>query len=232
MKPTRLFRVITRVLGGLSVVVAMYAFVLAYPEPFFTYAVTHSGFTFHSHAPLPAQTAAIAHEAARRLATSEINEASRMQRVFIVERPWLWSLLNGPYHRVMARNVELGNAILIPRLHAPTLSVCHFDGRCADFVHILTHEAVHTLVQDRIGVLSVWRLAWWQREGYPEYIASERCTHSEAPAPYQEAARIWKELLEQRRMNFDDVVRIRDLDALAPNLRLDSPTMKETLRCQ
>lgn len=62
-------------------------------------------------------------------------------------------------------------------------------------------------MQRRIGLLKLWRLPWWQREGYPEYIASERGTRSDAPRAYRDAARRWKYFLEQRGMTFDEVVR-------------------------
>ena len=197
----------TKILGACALIVAGYVALLAHPEPLFSYSLTCSNITFFAHRPLPVEIVGIAARVARRVATSELRDSALVQRVFIVERPWVWILLNGPYARSMARNVELGNAILVPALDVDKGRVRHFDGRTADAVATISHEAVHTLVQRRIGLLRLWGLPWWQREGYPEYIASERGTTSEAPKPYRDAARRWKYFLEDRGMTFDQVVR-------------------------
>jgi hypothetical protein len=63
-------------------------------------------------------------------------------------------------------------------------------------------------VQRRVGVLRVWRLAWWQREGYPEYVAGGEQGRPGAPERYRQAARIWKYLLEDRKLTFDQVIRL------------------------
>ena len=132
--------------------------------------------------------------------------------------------MNGPYRRAIARNVELGNPILVPHIDVERQQITHFDGRHARAVNILTHEAVHTLVERRIGLLRLWRLQWWQKEGYAEYIASAAATDSEAPRQYRDAAFAWKYLLEQRHLSFDQVIKLQDslskvlTDAEAPRL--------------
>lgn len=197
----------TAILGVCALLLSGYAAFLAHPEPLFSYSLTCSNITFFAHRPLPIEIVGIAARVARRVATSELRDSAIVQRVFIVERPWVWILLNGPYARAMARNVEIGNAILVPALDVSRERVRHFDGRTADAVATISHECVHTLVQRRIGLLKLWRMPWWQREGYPEYIASERGTRSDAPPAYRDAARRWKYFLEERGMTFDEVVR-------------------------
>lgn len=71
---------------------------------------------------------------------------------------------------------------------------------------VLTHESVHTLVEHRIGLLRLWRLQWWQKEGYAEYVASRGGTESEAPDRYRRAAERWKYLLETEHLTFDQVI--------------------------
>ena len=61
----------------------------------------------------------------------------------------LWLFLNGPYRRVMARNVEIGNAIFVPRLDIARRAIVHFDGRQTGGVSVLAHEATHSHVARR-----------------------------------------------------------------------------------
>lgn len=191
---------------GLVLMCSAYLALLVHPEPLFAHVVTQQGIRFYSTRPLPAGTAELAREVDRRLRTSELYDRRVVQRVFVVDRPWLWNLLNGPYRRAIARNVDFGNAILVPTLDVARGRIRHFDGREADAASILTHESVHTLVQRRLGVLRTWGLPRWEREGYPEYIASDRGTRSEGPLEYRLAARRWKELIEGEHRTFAQVV--------------------------
>jgi hypothetical protein len=213
----KLLRRTVRAFGALVVIVVAYLLLLAHPEPLFARAVTYGNFRFFSQTALPPETAEIAVAVGQRLNASELNHPPVHQRVFVVERPWLWTLLNGPYRGVMARNIEVGNAIVIPTLDVRTRTIRHFDGRAAGVVGILAHETVHTLVQRRIGLFRLWRLAWWQKEGYPEYIASDKCAHSEAPARYRSAACAWRYLLETRGLSFDQVIRMQTPNGMAPD---------------
>jgi hypothetical protein len=158
----------------------------------------------------PRGVGGLGREGEERVGAAELYDWRVEQRVFIVDRPWLWTLLNGPYRQAIARNVELSDAILIPRLDIAAREIVHFDGRRAGAVNVLAHEAVHTLVRRRIGRLRLWRLQWWQKEGYAEYIASAAASESEAPARYRDAALAWKYLLEQRRLSFDQVLTLDD----------------------
>jgi hypothetical protein len=205
----RVLRIGGRAAGSLAIICAGYFVLLSHPQPLFGYSATYSNITFYSHSPLGGGVARIALAVHQRLTTSPLYDPAIKQQVFVVEWPWLWALLNGPYRGAIARNVEIGDPILIPTLDVTSEQIRHFDGRRASAVHILTHEAVHTLVRRRIGIRRLWRLQWWQKEGYPEYIASRGGIEIEAPTRYQQAARAWKILLEQRHMSFDDAIDLR-----------------------
>jgi hypothetical protein len=135
----------------------------------------------------------------------------------------------------MARNVELTHAILLPMLQEEKALVVHFDGRTAELAEILAHEATHTFVQERVGFLRAFRLPFWKKEGYAEYVGLDfppvavlaRALVSSAgstvelpdgtahPRRYLEAAAIWAHFHEIRQESFDEILARREpLDSL------------------
>jgi hypothetical protein len=205
----KIFRIVRRILAVGILAMAAYLLLLAHPEPLFSYSVTYSNFTVFSNSELSPQLAKIVSDIDSRLSTSELYDPAIPQRVFVIGKSWMWTFFNGPYRHAIARNFELGNSIFVPQLDVANHQIRHFDGRHAEAVHVLTHEAVHTLVQRRIGLIQLWRLSWWQKEGYPEYIASKAATETDTPAAYQEAALVWKGLIENDHLTFDEIIRLK-----------------------
>jgi hypothetical protein len=185
-------------------VVATYALVLAFPQPLFSSVVVDANIRLYGREPFQGSAHGLLTEVQSRVAKSGIYDASVRQRVFVTGTPAWYSFFNGPYRVAMARNCELGNAIFLPRLDLQRRQVVHFDGRTADAADILAHEMTHTLMQRRLGLLRVWRLPWWKREGYASYIGN---TES-APEPerYRQARLRWAYLIEVRHLTFDQVI--------------------------
>src|SRR5262249_433683 len=168
-------------------------------------------FTFYSEVQFSEfqSLSTIASSVTEKARTSELYDPRIHHRFFIADKSWFYAFLNGPYRSAMSRNYELGNSIFVPTLDPANHEIVHFDGRRADAVKILTHEVMHSYVQNRIGLLRVWRLQWWQKEGYPEYIASDKGTRTDAPPAYREAAHAWKYLLEVRRLRFEEIIALK-----------------------
>ncbi len=196
-----------RAVVAMAAAAVVYILLLAFPEPLFSHSLTSSGITFYSRTPLPARAETLALAVREKISRAALNDPSVRHRVFIVNSPVLWALLNGPYRRAIARNVEIRNSILVPTLDWTSLDIVHFDGRRAPAVGILAHEITHTLVQRRIGLLAVWRLPWWKREGYAEYVGADSGNASVAPPAYQRAMLHWKALLEQRHLGVEEILR-------------------------
>jgi len=191
---------------ALLCVVVVYALLLAFPERLFAHSLRVRNFTFYSNSPIDPRISQLTNEINSKLARSEIFDQSVQFRVFIVNNEHLYEFFNGPWHNALARNYEFGNPIFVPTLDVEHERIVHFDGRSAGAVNIIAHEAVHTLMQRRLGLYHVLKLPWWKKEGYAEYIASDLGRSSEAPLQYQQAMRKVVCLMETQHLNFNEMI--------------------------
>lgn len=215
---------------GLLSVVGGYAVLLSRPEMLFRHRLEHPSFLVHSRTPLPESIVAALDSAAFRLAASPLAQRN-VARVFVTGTPGWHAFFTGPGRHAMAKNYELGNSIYVPMLDAPTLEVVHFDGRRAPIASILAHEAAHTEFQRAVGgARALWRLPFWKKEGYSEFVAygdsvrlgdmvtALRSTDATitwprsnpVPRRYFEAEAAWRYLVEVRRMSVAQIVNTRE----------------------
>jgi hypothetical protein len=208
------------------VLVLLYGMLLAFPEPLFAHRIEEGPFIVYSRKPVPhALIAPHLRDAERRLSRSRIHGSGVRHRVFVTGSKSLYRLLNGPYYEAIARNVEIGNAIVLPDLDDEVARVVHFDGRSAPLDEILAHEATHTFVQDRLGFVRSLRLAFWKKEGYAQYVALDFFPLSvgasalaaaedhpslpggdPVPRHYLEAAVVWAHRMQIEGEDFDEVI--------------------------
>ncbi len=227
---------------GIVVVLLAYVAVLARPEMLFTYRRDRGGVSIYSRVPLDSRIDASLDSALDRLARGPLHEAAERHRLFIAGGPRLYAFFTGPGRRAMAKNFELGNSIFLPMVDLRTASVVHFDGRREPLAAIVAHETAHTELQRAVGgVFRLWRLPFWKKEGYSEYVfydaplelrrgyellrstttgVIERQPGMRIPAQYLQAELFWRYLLEERHMTVKQVVESsltqRDLlDAIA-----------------
>jgi hypothetical protein len=192
---------------------------LVFPEPLFAHRIEEGPFLVYSRRSLSRHLIAPhLREAERRLARSEIHQRGARHRVFVTGSSALYHLLNGPYYRSIARNVDIGNAILLRELDDRAGRVVHFDGRSAPIEEILAHEATHSFIQRRLGLVRALRLPFWKKEGYAQYVALDffplagamewLASAEEPPIPrrYLEAAAVWAYLLQVEGQSFDKVI--------------------------
>ena len=203
---SKIRRILVRAAAALTV---SYVLLLVFPEPMFAHSESHRGITFYSRTPLPAALDAIADDVVARLSVSPLYNAGSRHRVFITDSPTWYVLFNGPYRRAMARNVDIGHAIFVPRLDVASGRIVHFDGRSTPAAAVLAHEIMHTYVTERVGLIASWRLPRWKREGYPEYIGSRGGTELDSPPAYREAAMRWKRLIDSG-VPFDTIIAGKD----------------------
>jgi hypothetical protein len=186
----------------------------------------HAAFLVHSRSPLPVSMVASLDSAAFRLAASPLGQ-QHVARVFVTATPRWYAFFTGPGRRAMAKNYELGNSIFLPMLDTTTHEVVHFDGRRAPMASILAHEAAHTEFQRAAGgVRALWRLPFWKKEGYSEFVAygdsvpfDDMLTALRTPVAtiawprpnpvprrYFEAEAVWRYLVDVRHMSVAEVI--------------------------
>jgi hypothetical protein len=222
----RVRRYASRAAAAFLVLVVLYGLLLMFPEPLFAYRLEEGPFVVYSRKPLPQALVARNFSGAEaRLRRSEIHRGNVRHRVFVTGSQSLYRLLNGPYSGAIARNVDLGNAILLPDLNHEAARVVHFDGRSAPLDQILAHEATHTFVQERLGAVRALCLPFWKKEGYAQYVgldffplaAGTRALEGPekhpslpgggpVPRHYLEAAVVWAHRMQIEAETFDEVM--------------------------
>lgn len=208
------------------VLIGAYLVLLAFPEPLFGNTYQHGFFHVYSRTPLNNKIDLPLDQVEQHVRSSQLYRA-QVHRVFILESsPW-YTFFNGPYRQAMGRSFEFGNGIFLPQLDLERAEVVHFDGRREEMVWILAHEIMHGLMRQELGLRREWRLPFWKKEGYPEYVSSGQriplrdgilwlSNHERGPVPvgngyavprqYFEAEIAWRYLLDVRKMRFNDVI--------------------------
>jgi len=174
-----------RLLRGLGVLLAAVigfnialAFLLAFPDCFFTYYTQHGRLSLYSDAAFDAAKAQhILSKIDARLARSPIDDQTLPDRIFVANADWRQRLFmnlaygaGGVNFYPITRNVFLRNS----DIDADTLY--GRSGRPSEkprtFTYYAAHEIGHTLTAERLGIFHLWnfRLPVWIREGTADYI--------------------------------------------------------------
>jgi hypothetical protein len=166
---------IRRTLLTLTVAAVVYGVVLRWPQVVFAYSTQADNVVVHARTPLPAQAAAIAAEAGRRIRRSPLYRAETTYDVFLCDTPALFAFfapgnrsVGGIADVYVSRNVFLRPArIERDRLVGPSGREASGDRTLTYFI---AHEITHIMTVRRIGALRYMNLETWQREGYADYV--------------------------------------------------------------
>jgi len=173
--------------GALTLLLAVFIGCLAFPGFLFAHKLEQGNLLAYSEQTLSGRIEPILREIDRRLATSEINDASLTHRIFFGHDAPTFGALQRVRSQIVYRTIGIKPSPTYNVSWPPYVShVVTFD--VPDIAHdalrrqewpehfnltdILTHEVTHTLVMAKLGVASVSRLPLWKAEGYPEYIAA------------------------------------------------------------
>ena len=164
-----------RTLLTLTVAAVLYGVVVRWPQVVFAYSAQAGNVILHARAPLPAQAAAIAAEAGRRVKRSPLYSPETTYDVFLCDTPALFAFF-APVNRSVggladvyfSRHVFLRpSRIERDRLVGPSGAEASGDRTLTYFI---AHEITHIMTVRRLGPLRYMNLEAWQREGYADYV--------------------------------------------------------------
>ncbi len=227
---TRRARIMRLVFGVLFVTVLLFRYE---PSLLFANEYVHPRFVVHSDAPLGSATRAILDAATEHLRLAGIEDPAYVHRAYICNDGWRMRLLAPASTTAFAMTSPM-ETIVLNRCDVAADRVFAGD-RVRSLSGTLAHEATHTLLRRRYGMLAATRLPHWKCEGLCDYVAGEssfpddegrRLLREGADDPstsffYFRARLMVEQLIRFERLTFDDVVR-RDHEETAVLERLTS----------
>jgi hypothetical protein len=172
-------RVVRRVALGLAVVVGGYLALVVHPQPLFAYTLQRGNIVLHAREPLPAEAAPMLDDALARVSQSPLYDAGRAHHVFLcgTSRFYAFLTLWGYKSGGVTQTWAWGNVFIRPadvrRGRVIGRSGLEKGGE-RTLAYYVAHEVTHAMTADRVGRWRLSRLAAFQREGYPDYVALAR----------------------------------------------------------
>lgn len=145
------------------------------PLPFMSYRLEQDGFLLLSDKPIPASTCIILSRTRDVIARSELYRGDMKFRVYLCNKSWLY-LFTSCFSR-KSKGVHIATTGQI------ALDMNIITGK-NDFVHCLSHEAVHSMTRSHLGWRAIF-LPTWVGEGYAEYVANGSWSTREAQSEIQ-----------------------------------------------
>lgn len=169
-----------RVAGAVTLVLAMWMAVAAFPQPLFPYKQKFGSCIVYSDEAFDGDFADVMTSVNMRLDALELHGPDKHPRVFVCHSPKLFAFyarLSFVNPAVQGYNISLfGNSFVsLPRIFAFRLATGGFPpygAREGSIAHIIAHEILHEYGVDEIGFITYNRLPRWKREGYSEYGAT------------------------------------------------------------
>ena len=173
--------------GGLLLLVVLFVGLLAFPGFMFAHQLEYRNITVHSDEQLRGSIEPILAGMEAQLSASEISDPALQFDVFLGHDNAAFRLLDRLRWAIVTRVAGIGpspnyatgwppyfNHVVILDAPDPEHDALLRQGWRArlNMTHILTHEAGHTQVFNKLGLRACMALPMWKAEGYPEYIAS------------------------------------------------------------
>lgn len=175
-------------IGGLLLMLCALLALFAYPGVLFANSVQHNNLTVYSNRDL-AGAEGILRDIEAALETSEIYDPTVSHDLFFGEGNRPFTLLHDVVMRFVFAAAGLGRSssynLSVPpyisqsiTFHRPIIesnSLVHPDGSRRvnqDLTRTLTHEVVHTLLRQELGLDGVMATPMWKQEGYADYVAA------------------------------------------------------------
>jgi hypothetical protein len=159
----------------LAGVLASYAALHARPQVVFAYEAQSGNVVIHARKPLPPEALAIAESARQRVSRSSMYVAQDRYDVFLCDSSALFAFFNPMHPRVGATANEFTRQVFMRPAAVERNRLIGYSGNEVPgdrtLTYFVAHEIAHVMVSRRLGRVAHLRLAEWQREGYPDYLA-------------------------------------------------------------
>jgi hypothetical protein len=174
-------------IGGLLMMAIAFAGLLAFPGFMFAHQLEYRNFTVHSDEELRGRIEPILAGVESQLSASEINAPSLEYDLFFGHDNSAFRALDRARWAIVTLTGGMGPSPSYATGWPPHFNhIVTFDALDPEhdsllrqgwrarlnMTHILTHEAGHLLVFNRLGLNRGMALPLWKAEGYPEYIAA------------------------------------------------------------
>lgn len=156
--------------------VALATAILAFPEPLFSYSMSHGNYRVRSDRPIDPAMARVLDDVTRRLRTSDLHDPDAVFRIFICNEPWRMAIytrstvIGGSADTFLTRNIYIREAdIASNRLVPPSGRLADADVRSLSY--FIAHEATHIMQSRAFGRLVSLRYPDWLTEGHADLVA-------------------------------------------------------------
>lgn len=168
-----------RALVALALILAIPISALAFPYPFFEHSGKFGHCVVYSDEEWFPGFDAVMRDVNMRLESVDLLPAGSENRIFLCRSQKRYSTLariSRVNPNVQGFNLSIfGNTFVsVPRVDYTRMvsgGLPRYGVREGDLAHVIAHEVIHDLCQNRIGFINYLRLPVWKREGYAEYGA-------------------------------------------------------------
>lgn len=170
-------RRLRRALGVVGVLLLGYGLLHAWPQPLFAHQLQVGTVVLHARQPLPPSTRALLEDVEARLRTSPLYRADRPHHVFLCDTPALYAFFS-PHHPDTGGETYfwLNNVVFLRPADVAADRLLGPSGRPVPeprtLTYFITHELMHALSFDALGLRRYLALERWQEDGYPDYVAN------------------------------------------------------------
>ncbi len=165
-------KVFNYILSGL---VFLYVLILLFPQILFSNSLTHKNFTvyYHSEKPDIAKLTAILDKSLTLLSSSNIFDPKIEQKIFLCDDYSEFTLFAPRSRKAFAVNYPITQNIFLSRSDIAKNEIKRNgpENNTRTLSGVIAHETIHSVLEDKLGLIKYKMLPNWKNEGYCDYVA-------------------------------------------------------------
>ncbi len=161
--------------------------IVGWPDLAFSHRFEQGRFVVRSDAALEPELSQVLQDVETRLRGLEIDRPEIQHRIYLCRSPRLYR-----FFAQLMRLSPNSQGLNAPLVHTIFISLTVIEEMAerygsrfryslveGDLAHVVTHEIVHTLVEEELGTFAAKRLPHWKLEGYCEYAAVQEAVRQD-----------------------------------------------------